>query len=1365
MLVDRLLGPAAVLLLLAGSAGAEDGPTFEDLARQFESDVGGLITTYCHDCHSGDEPEAEIDLESFHNLADVRQRLDVWLKVREMLETGQMPPKDASQPTAEDLGRLQSWVVQYLKLEARASAGDPGPVVLRRLNKAEYAFTLADLTGVPGLDPTADFPVDSGAGEGFTNTGSALVMSPSLFAKYLDAAKETAGHAVLLPDGFRFSAGTTRRDWTDEIVAQIKALYGRTCDGNGRIPLEKYLAATLAQREALPAERTSIDRVAREHGLNARYLEALWTLFNGSEPSLLIDSLRAEWRTAAADDAGRLAGRIATWQESLWKFNTVGHMLHPWQEARSPLADGYETRLEFAEQAQPGTEVRLYLTAGDAGDGSAGDAAVWVRPRLVFPGRPDLPLRDVRGLTARLAERRERVFSSTAACLAAAAEIGAGKAPESIEALARRHAVDGDILSSWLDYLGLGTGGPVAVEGHLTQRLENTAGYAFVQGWGSPETPSLVANSSDQHVRIPGNMKPHGVCVHPSPTLAVAAGWRSPVAATLRIEGQVRHAHPECGNGVTWSLELRRGSTRQRLGTGVAQGGNPVDIPPVQGLRVAEGDLISLLIGPRDSNHACDLTDVELRLLPSDPGAGRWDLAADVSPDVLAGNPHADRMGNEGVWHFYAEPVAGPPGQVIPAGSLLARWQSAERAEEKERLAIEVQSLLQVGPPAAPESPDAVLYRQLASLGGPLFVRSDRPGAAPDNAPTEPLASEWGLDPGLFGKRSDGRPIDENNLSVQAGSVIEIRLPADLVAGAAFATSGTLDPEAGREGSMQLSVFRDRPPALLPLLPGVPIQVGEGTEARARFEGAFAEFRRWFPAGFCYAPVVPVDEVVTLALFHREDEPLVRLMLDEADQARIDRLWDELHYVSQDALVLVNAYTHLMEYATQDSDPRKFEHLRTPIREGAEAFQVRLGETEPAHVEALVKFASQAWRRPLAEGEGPALVHLYQRLRAEGLTHEAAFRLTLARVLAAPDFLYRIEKPAPGTAAAPVSDWELASRLSFFLWSSQPDLELRRSAETGRVREPEELLRQTRRMLADPRVRRLASQFAAQWLQVYGFDELNEKSDRHFPEFAGLRAFMYEETIRYFADLFQSDGSVMEILDADHTFVNRDLAAFYGLPVPADDAWHRLDGLRARGRGGILGMASALAKNSGASRTSPVLRGNWVSEVLLGEKLPRPPKNVPVLPEDETATDGLTVRQLVEKHREVAECAKCHDRIDPFGFALEEFDAIGRRRDKDLANRPIDARVELPDGSRFEGLDGLRGYLAGARRDDFVRQFCKKLLGFALGRSVQLSDEPLLDEMCERLADEDYRLSAAVESIVNSPQFQRIRGRDFVARE
>jgi hypothetical protein len=1338
--------------------------------------------------------------------ADVRKNAKTWQKAAEMLDSGQMPPQGARQPTEAERTRLRKWVRGYLIVEANARSGDPGPVVLRRLSNAEYTYSLRDLTGLESLQPAREFPVDGAAGEGFTNTGNALVMSPALLTKYLDAAKEVANHAVPLPDGIRFSPYITRRDWTTEILSQIRDFYQQFTDPRGgdqvnlqgivfntneggRLPVEKYLAATLGERESLVAKRKTIKAVARERGLNAKYLGTLWESLMSSERSLLLDRFRARWRTAKPGDAAAIAADIAAWQRTLWRFTTVGHIgkvggPRRWLEPVNSLVARQEVRFKVPT-APDGTMVTLALIAADAGDGNEHDYVVWQQPRLVAPGRPDLLLRDVREVSRDLMAHRERVFAKAAKYLNAAAEAGAAEGKADVAKLADKHNIEADALCAWLDYLGIGSGDPIEIEGRFATKITGASGYDFIKGWGSHDTPLVVANSSGQHVRIPGNMTPHSVAVHPSPTLQAAVGWRSPITAPMRVEGRVTHAHPECGNGVTWSLELRRGAARERLAAGVAQGSKEVFIGPIEKLAIQHGDLVSLLIGPRNGNHACDLTALELKLT-SDSGK-TWNLAQDVSGDILAGNPHADRLGNSGIWHFYAEPDAtGAVGPVIPAGSLLAKWQTARGAIEKQTLAYELHKLLIAGPPSGKNSPDAALYRQLTSLGGPLFrgMLGGRGGGKP-GAKVREDAADWGLDPALFGKHPNGASIDAASLCVRAPSVIEVRLPADLVAGCELVTTGVLDKQSGAEGSVQLRVDAGKPtcePGLLPsevkvtvanglgtadnreTLYGTPILVNNGSAARKRMEVAFDEFRRLFPAALCYTKIVPVDEVVTLTLFYREDDHLVRLMLDETQQARLDRLWDELHYISHDALTLVDALGQLIEYATQDADPKVFEPLRKPFNERAAAFRQRLIDTEPHHLDALMDFAARAYRRPLTVAEIQELRALYRRLRTQGLPHEKAFRLTLARVLVAPAFLYRLEQPGPGAEQRPVSDWELASRLSYFLWSSQPDTELRQHAAAGHLRDTDTLIAQTRRMLRDPRTRRLATEFACQWLQIHDFDHLDEKSERHFPAFAGLRGAMYEESIRFFTDLFQRDGSVLDILDADYTFLNEALAKYYGIPGVRGPEWRRVEGVHKYSRGGILAQATTLAKQSGASRTSPILRGNWISEVLLGEHLPQPPKSVPRLPEDEIATEGLTVRQLVEKHTSDPKCAVCHQRIDPFGFSLEGFDAIGGRRDKDLGDRPIDTRVKAMDGAQFEGLEGLRTYLLTERREAFLRQFCRKLFGYALGRAIQLSDEPLLAEMQAQLKAKDYRFTAALETIARSRQFREIRGR-LVASE
>jgi hypothetical protein len=1396
------------LVVISSEVMAADSAGFEELGATYQKEIRPIVARHCEKCHSAELSEAEIDLSIFPSLADVRKHAEVWQKVGEMLETRQMPPKDSPQPSEVERNRLHDWVRTYLKTEARSQSGDPGPVVLRRLNNVEYTNTIRDLTSVHSLNPAREFPVDSAAGEGFTNLGNALVMSPALVTKYLDAAKDIASHAVLLPDGFRFSPAVTPRDWTEELLAEIRGLYAQfTADqggtqvnlqgivfdtnGGGRLPVQKYLDATLIDRDAILAGRKTIDAAARERGLSPKYLGLLWNSLTSKEPSLLLDSLRARWRASKPEDSGALAADIARWQQALWRFNSIGHIgkvggPKAWMEPVNPVMNKTDIRFKLPASTD-GEQVTIYLNAMDAGDGNEHDFVVWQQPRLVAPGRPDILLRDVRSITGRLAQRRDQEFPNTIKYLDAATDASAAQGKSDVKELAKRYAIDSDLLAAWLDYLGIGTGGPVKIENHFKSKMTNSSGYAFVNGWGSGETPLLVANSSDQHVRIPGNMKPHSVAVHPSPTLYAAVGWRSSITSPVRIDAKVQHAHPECGNGVTWTLELRRGATRQRLRTGISHGAQVVVVPPVERLDVQPEDLISLLIGPRDGNHSCDLTAVDLTITSAGDNPKVWDLAADVSPDILAGNPHADKFGTEGIWHFYTEPVSGAQqGDVIPEKSLLAQWQMSSDSKGKHQLAVEVQKLLTGPIPADKDSPDGQLRRQLLSLGGPLFRGIPISSLIETGTNTAKANSEnslWGPDPALFGRHPDPKvaekhPIDPTSLCVKAPSVIEIRLPADFAQGFELVTSGTLHAESGKEGTVQLQVATARPHAGSGLVASAvteinanakwtdnnkllqhstPIVVSEGSEASKRVEKDFETYRNLFPAALSYSRIVPVDEVVTLTLYHREDSHLSRLMLDEAQSARLDRLWNELHFVSQDALKLVDGFTQLMEFATQDADPKVFEPMRKPIHDRAEAFERELIEAEPRQLNQLLKFAAQAYRRPLKPDDVQDLQGLYEKLRNLELPHDEAFRFVLARILVAPAFLYRIEplSPASGSTAGVVSvtDWSLASRLSYFLWSTQPDEELQQLAAAKTLHEPDVLAAQARRMLKSDRIRLLSTQFACQWLEVRDFDSHSEKSEQFFPTFNNLRADMYEETVRFFVDLFQRDGSVLEILNADHTFLNEALAKHYEIPNVTGPEWRRVDGVQKYGRGGILAFATTLSMQSGASRTSPILRGNWVLEALLGEKLPRPPKNVPPLPETETETD-LTVRQLVELHRGIESCAHCHMRIDAFGFSLEGYDAIGRRRDKDLGDRPIDVAVELPDGTKFSGETGLRAYISENRRTDFVKFFCRKLLGYSLARRVQLSDEPLLEEMMSQLKANDYRFSAAVETIVRSPQFR-----------
>jgi hypothetical protein len=1401
---------AVVPCIAAGRLLAAESAAVDSLSAG-HGRVVPLVKQYCQDCHAGDLIEGEVDLSGIGSLDTVRSQVKVWQRVAEMVASRQMPPPEADQPTDKERAEIGQWLHDFLKAEARARAGDPGRVVLRRLNNAEYTFTIRDLTGVDSLDPAKEFPADGGAGEGFTNTGQSLVMSPALVTKYFDAAKAVAGHAVLLPDGFRFSAGDTRRDWADEALARIRGFYGRFTQPldaaaaaaqtvveqgirldtghEGFLPAEKYLLATLAERDRLAKGGDAIAEVARERGLNAKYLAMLWATLSSSdgasarEPSLILDALRARWKIATPGDAAPLAASVAGWQKALWKFNHAGQIARQfgrpdgpasWMEAVTPLVDRQEFRVKLAVPEGQGA-ITIRLTAGDAGDGRDQDFAVWENPRLVASGRADLPLRLVRQMVATLATQRERLAATASECLAAAAEAAAIEPPvtadtfdATVAELSRQHAVDPQLLSGWLLYLGIGAAEPQVAK-LLDKKVERVEGWEAVNGWGDEGPLQVLANASEEQLRIPGTMKPHGVAVHPDATQRVIVGWRSPIAASVQIEGGIEGVHVGCGNGTLWSVQVWRGGTRQVLASGTSNAGNDsqrTPIGPFDSIELRRGDVVGIVVAARDGNKDCDLTAVDLAIRSGDR---EWDLAQDVSADILAANPHADRHGNAKVWHFASEPDAPDAGWTIPAGSLLARWLSATTGEERGKHTSELERLLaDGGADAAEDSPDAELRRMLLSATGPLLARielkENADAGVVDGGHDE--AGGVGIDRRLFGLPAQGlpvdAPVDAEDLCVQPPFSIDVTIPAELAAGCELVTAGKVHPHAGDAASVQLqaSVGPGADSVSSGLSPSVPVLARKDSATWQRFDHAFADFHSLFPKALCYARIVPVDEVVTLNLFYREDAQLERLMLDEAQVKELDRLWDELLFISQEPVELIDVYEQLLGYISQDRPDleKSFTLMRGPIEARAAAFRHKMTDAEPLQLAQLHAFAAQAYRRPLRPEETRDLNELYAELRSDDLPHEQAFALTLARVLVAPAFLYKAESPGPGSGPQPVTDAELATRLSYFLWSSLPDAELLQVAAAGRLHEPETLLAQTRRMLHDTKARRLAEEFGTQWLHVHGFAEHDEKSEEVFPTFAALRGAMEEETILFLADFLQNDRSILSLLDADHTFLNDDLAKHYSIAGVDGPQWRRVDGVRQQGRGGILGLASTLATQAGASRTSPILRGNWLSEVILGEKLPKPPKNVPLLAE--TVPDGLTERQLIARHSSDAACAKCHMRIDPFGFALEKYDAIGRFRTQDAAGLPIDAATKLMDGTPIDGPDGLRSYLLNDRRDTFERQFCRKLLGYALGRSVQLSDEPLLDEIQTKLAADGHRVHVAIEAIVSSPQFRDVRGAD-----
>ena len=390
-------------------------------------------------------------------------------------------------------------------------------------------------------------------------------------------------------------------------------------------------------------------------------------------------------------------------------------------------------------------------------------------------------------------------------------------------------------------------------------------------------------------------------------------------------------------------------------------------------------------------------------------------------------------------------------------------------------------------------------------------------------------------------------------------------------------------------------------------------------------------------------------------------------------------------------------------------------------------------EAEPRHVAALQDLAERAFRRPLSAAEREGVAAFYQALRDEdGLDHEAAVRDTVVGILMSPHFLYRLDLAGEGEGIEPLSDLDLASRLSYFLWASMPDAELLAHAEAGDLHEPAVLVGQARRMLRDAKVRGLATEFAGHWLDFRRFQEHNGVDRGRFPAFDDeLRRSMFEEPIRFFVDLVQHDRPVTEFLDGRHTFVNPSLARHYGMPEPAGgpEDWARVDDATRYGRGGLLPMAVFQTANAPGLRTSPVKRGYWVVRRLLGEYIPPPPPDVPDLPDDEADLGDLTLPELLARHRADPACAVCHERFDGIGLAFEGYGPVGELRTVDLGGRPVDTRATFPGGFEGAGVAGLRAYLESERREEFAENLCRKLLAYALGRTLIPSDDATVAAM------------------------------------
>lgn len=583
-----------------------------------------------------------------------------------------------------------------------------------------------------------------------------------------------------------------------------------------------------------------------------------------------------------------------------------------------------------------------------------------------------------------------------------------------------------------------------------------------------------------------------------------------------------------------------------------------------------------------------------------------------------------------------------------------------------------------------------------------------------------------------YGKHPQaGRQLEPNKLAFAAPTVFALPLPK----GAHWLKAETrLDMENPEvdEATIQWTMTTDKPRDMTQIIPGVLTVWKRSTKASGRTMDDFNKMKQAFPDMFERR----LEEVAAnlyrggkpgLSVYYFSDEQLGQL-LGEKDRKQLEAMKNDWRYAAPAKL----AAPQEKEY-----DGLLLGHLRY--------------------------FAQRAWRRPLSPEEGQKLEGLYFEGRSKQLDRESAAREVVVRVLVSPNFLFKAETLPPVASNTstdlPLNAHELASRLSYFLWASLPDWELRKAADNGSLLKPEVLAAQTKRMLKDPKATALAKEFAGQWLKFNGFDAQSTVDEKKFPQFtAEIRNDMQREAVEFFSHLVRDDRNVGDIIGGDYTFVNDRLAAFYGIPGVQGKEFREVKAAQQH-RGGLLGMGAILTKTSRPARTSPVVRGDYLYQVVLGFSSPPPPPNVPELKE---TSKPSSLREALMQHRTDSACAVCHERIDPLGFALESFDPIGRFRDKDEAGGKIDDTGEMKDGTKFQGLTGLRDYLK-KNEAQFTTQFCRKLLGYALGRQTMPSDRKLMAQMQDSLKKNGGKFSAAVLDIVQSRQFLNRRNEPTVA--
>lgn len=643
----------------------------------------------------------------------------------------------------------------------------------------------------------------------------------------------------------------------------------------------------------------------------------------------------------------------------------------------------------------------------------------------------------------------------------------------------------------------------------------------------------------------------------------------------------------------------------------------------------------------------------------------------------------------------------------------------------------------------------------------------------------------WGENPG-------GENIGTLDFAVACGQsrMLVIELPQGCRSGS-LTIDARLDSVLGRDRVVRCviqDVTNERPRSYSSLLRDANSPIMERWEDGLESYGtAFPQISHREPAPSDRDPIPPpYDATYNVSdrnLFHtavkyfRDDDFLVEHMMPAKAVERLEQAWTDLltsfdfHNINLrfvlDRYQLGHSEVSIETISQSwiESLPEQPQGYVAGYKAQFDEMQQRRRDAEPMHLVNLFDFARRAWRRALDEDDRDALRAFYDSQRKDSsLDHTEAVRSTITRVLVSPEFLYRAESVTTWDEAEhqestrELSGTELATRLSLSLWSSIPDERLLRLAESGRLRDSDVLHSEVKRMLASPKARRMASEFFGQWLGFYRFDHFRGVDANAFPEFDdSMKRSMLDEAVSFFEYILREDRPYQEIIDADYSFLNEQTARHYGVEETPDldRQLVRVEGLSDQHRGGVLSLGAVLVTTSAPLRTSPVKRGDWILRRLLGTPVPPPPADVGSIPAEEVAADGTSVREQLEVHRDNPSCMNCHVRIDPLGFALENYDSLGRWRTQYREDVAVDTEGVLPNGDVLTGLEDLKRHLID--QDDAIRRtLAVNLVAYILGRAETVSDSLLIDQVAQEL-QKTPQISAAILQIVQSPQFRQVR--------